>query len=62
MCAYKCIYIYTQIHTCTYLCKIYLYKGNINSKMLRNGGFTESQKTKEKESVKAVFDIGIPCC
>lgn len=38
------IYIYTYIYTDTniymhiYLWKIHLYKGNTNSKMLRNGG------------------------
>lgn len=41
------VYIYT--HTL-------LYKGNINSKMLRQEGVIQSQKRKEKKSVKAMFD------
>lgn len=47
MCA--CVYIYTHTYTL-------LYKGKINSKMLRQEGVTQSQKRKEKKSVKAMFD------
>lgn len=53
MCACVCIYIYT--HTL-------LYKGNTNSKMLRQEGVIQSQKRKEKKSVKAMFDTQFLCC
>lgn len=47
--------IYTHIHTLPY-------KGNTISKMLRQEGVTQSQKRKEKKSVKAMFDARFPCC
>lgn len=39
--------IYKHTHTYKHLHKVYLYKGNATPKMLRKGGFTQTQKTKK---------------
>lgn len=50
------------IYTHMLLYRIELYKGNTNSKMLRQEGVTQSQKTREKKSAKAMFDTRLPHC
>lgn len=67
---YKYARIKTYVCACTCICtdmhtptsyKAYLYKGNANSKMFIEEGATQSQKTKENRSVKAMFDTRLPC-
>lgn len=45
-----CACMYVHIYTHTPLHRVYLCKGNTNSKMLRQKGVTQSQKIREKKS------------